>query len=53
MVNELAGTFEILSFEIISRAPHFGSQEPEVVKKKEIQVRFNEMEELNIQHWPS
>lgn len=34
LVNELAETFEILSLETLSTAPHFGGQEPEVVKKK-------------------
>ena len=35
LVKELAETFEILSLETLSTAPHFGGQEPEVVKKKE------------------
>lgn len=51
LVNELAETFEILSLETLSTAPHFGGQEPEVVKKKkkrEIQARFSEIKGLNI-----
>lgn len=53
LINELEDTFQTLSLETLSTAPHFGGQEPiRWLKKREIQVRLGEIKKaLNMWHW--